>query len=55
MAVRRSNKQQLVKWVRSAFGSAHAQAEEVRTLSTQVAADAAKPMKRGLEELKKTR
>jgi phasin len=28
-----------------------AQAEEVRSLSTQVAADAAKPIKRGLEEL----
>jgi phasin len=32
-----------------------AQAEEVRTLSTQVAADAAKPMTRGMEELKKAR
>ena len=32
-----------------------AQAEEVRTLSTQVAADAAKPIKRVMEEPKKTR
>ena len=32
-----------------------AQAEEVRTLSTQVAANAAKPMERGMEELKKAR
>jgi phasin len=32
-----------------------AQAEEVRTLSTRVAADAAEPMKRGLDELKKAR
>ena len=30
-----------------------AQAEEVRTLSTQVAADATKPMKRGMDELNK--
>jgi phasin len=30
-----------------------AQAEEVRTLSTQVAADATKPMKRGMDELHK--
>ena len=28
-----------------------AQAEEVRTLSTQVAADVAKPIKRGLDEV----
>jgi phasin len=32
-----------------------AQAEEVRTLSTQVAADAAKPIKRGMDEFKKAR
>jgi phasin len=32
-----------------------AQAEEVRTLSTQVAASAAKPMGHGMEELKKAR
>jgi phasin len=32
-----------------------AQADEVRTLSTQVAANAAKPMERGMEELKKAR
>ena len=32
-----------------------AQAEEVRTLSTQVAADATKPMKRGMDELHKRR
>jgi phasin len=31
------------------------QAEEVRTLSTQVAGDAAKPMKRGMEERKRAR
>jgi hypothetical protein len=31
------------------------QAEEVRILSTRVAADAAEPMKRGLDELKKAR
>ena len=30
-----------------------AQAEEVRTLSSQVAADATKPMKRGMDELHK--
>ena len=40
---------------RSQLDTLAAQAEEVRTLSTQVAADAAKPMKRGLEELRKTR
>ena len=32
-----------------------AQAEEVRTLSAQVAADATKPMKRGMDELTKRR
>jgi phasin len=32
-----------------------AQAEEVRTLSTRVAADAAEPMKRGMDELKRAR
>ena len=32
-----------------------AQAEEVRMLSTQVAADAAKPIKRGMAEFKKAR
>ena len=32
-----------------------AQAEEVRTLSAQVAADATKPMKRGMDELNKRR
>ena len=32
-----------------------AQAEEVRTLSTQVAADAAKPIKRCMDEFKKAR
>jgi phasin family protein len=32
-----------------------AQAEEVRNLSTRVAADAAEPMKRSLDELKKAR
>ena len=32
-----------------------AQAEEVRTLSTQVTADVAKPIKRGLHEFKKER
>jgi phasin len=32
-----------------------AQAEEVRTLSTRVAANAAETMKRGMDELKKTR
>ena len=30
-----------------------AQAKEVRTLSAQVAADATKPMKRGMDELNK--
>ena len=32
-----------------------AQAEEVRTLSAQVTADATKPMKRGMDELNKRR
>jgi hypothetical protein len=32
-----------------------AQAEEVRTLSTQVAADAAKPIEGGINEIKKAR
>jgi phasin family protein len=32
-----------------------AQAEEMRTLSTQVAADVAKPIKRGMDEFKKAR
>jgi hypothetical protein len=32
-----------------------AQAEEVRTLSTQVAADAAKPIKRCMDEFNKAR
>ena len=40
---------------RSQLDTLAAQAEEVRTLSTQVAADSVKPMNRGLEELKKTR
>ena len=32
-----------------------AQAEEVRTLSTKVAADLAKPIRRGMDEFKKAR
>ena len=32
-----------------------AQAEEMRTLSTHVAADVAKPIKRGMDEFKKAR
>jgi phasin family protein len=32
-----------------------AQAEAMRTLSTQVAADVAKPIKRGMDEFKKAR
>src|SRR6476659_531043 len=40
---------------RSQLDTLAAQAEEVRTLSTQVAANAAKPMERGMEELKKAR
>ena len=40
---------------RSQLDTLAAQAEEVRTLSTQVAADAAKPIKRVVEEPKKAR
>jgi len=42
-------------YCRSQLDTLAAQAEEVRTLSTQVAADSVKAMNRGLEELKKTR
>ena len=40
---------------RKQLSALSAQAEEVRTLSTQVAASAAKPMGHGMEELKKAR
>ena len=40
---------------RSQLDTLAAQAEEVRTLSTQVAADTAKPIQRSMEELNKAR
>jgi phasin len=40
---------------REQLDTLRAQAEEVRTLSTQVTADVAKPIKRGLHEFKKER
>lgn len=36
------------------YGNLTSQAEEVRALSTKVAADAGEPVKRGLDELRKT-
>jgi hypothetical protein len=40
---------------REQLDTLNAQAEEMRTQSTQVAADVAKPIKRGMDEFKKAR